>query len=203
MANTPGNVRYGAKGHVYVAIPGGSPSSPTDATGADSGTAPTGFTDLGLVSEDGFSIAKSVDTTDLKAWGAGIVRTSVTDTSHEFSFSLLETNADVMGLWFGADPTVVATTKFEIAVPGAAAVTEFRCAIDWRETIGGATKAFRLFLPRATVTSFEDLSFNENDPVSYGLTLKALSDGSGKAYYVWGTGADIESGRIATGFEID
>jgi hypothetical protein len=202
MANTPGNVRFGAKGSVYVAIPGVSPADPTDATGADS-TGPTGFTDLGLVSEDGVSISKSVDTSDLKAWGAGIVRTSVTDTSHEFSFSLLESNSDVMSLWFGADPAIFSTTKFKIEVPGQAAVTEFRLVVDWRETIGGSTKSFRFFVPRATITNFEDLSFNENDPVQYGLTIKPLSDSASKAYYVYGTAADIESGRIASGFEVD
>ena len=202
MANEPNNVRFGAKGSIYVAIPGGTPASPTDNTGASAGTGPSSWTDLGLVSEDGVSISKSVDTTDLKAWGAGIVRTSVTDTSHEFSFSLLESNADVMALWFGSDPDIVSVTKFDISVPGAAAVTEFRLTVDWRETIGGTTKAFRFFVPRATVVSFEDLSFNENDPVQYGMTIKPLSDSSGNAYYIWGTAADIETARVDAGFEV-
>jgi hypothetical protein len=127
----------------------------------------------------------------------------VTDTSHEFSFAMLETNADVLALYMGADPSIVATTKFQMSVPGQAAVLEFRMAIDWLETTAGATKAFRIFLPRATVTGFEDITLNTDEPVQYGLTVKALSDGTGNAFYVWGTAADIDSARIAAGYEND
>lgn len=206
MSQQPTLVRFGAKGGVFLAPSGTSPTSPTDATGASGGSGPSGFTDVGLISDDGVQTSKSIDVTKTKAWGAGVVRTSVTDAENTFQFTMLESNADVMGLYYGADPSATGTSgaKFEIAVPGLPGVLEFRMVIDWYEVQAGSTKAFRFFLPRATVTNFEDVTVNTTDPVQYGITVEAQADSAGKAFYIWGASADIDgTARIATGFEID
>lgn len=177
-------VRFGAEGSVSIAPT--ATTLPTD----ESTTLNVAFEDLGLISEDGASIGNSLTKSKLKAWGNGVVRTSVTDFERTVSFKCLETNARVLELWLGAENTG-ASPKVAYATSGQPAVVRKALVLDWNETIEGVEYAYRLVLPRAELDSVEDVTVNSNDPVEYGFVFLATADDNGKVSYFYTNEPDI------------
>lgn len=180
----PDLVRFGASGSVSLAPTG--TTLPTDATAA----LDAAFADLGLISEDGATISKALTTSELKAWGNGVVRKSVTDAPFSVSFVALETSDEVLSLYFGADNT----GSYPVAkyvVKGQPDIIEKALVLEWEETVGAETYNYRLVLPRAAVESVEDLTINSNDAVMYGFTFAAQADADGNVAYLYTTDGDI------------
>lgn len=99
MASTPSNAEIAVTGAFYVGA-----TSATAPTAIDSAT--TGFTDLGLLGEDGITESHDGNVEKLRAWQAGqVVRTVRTDGSVTFSFLALETSETVVELAYGTTVT--------------------------------------------------------------------------------------------------
>jgi hypothetical protein len=172
----PTNVRFGFGGTISVA-PAGT-AIPADA----STPLAAAYQDVGLISDAGFTLGKSVTTADLKAWGAGVVRTTITDSALTAQFSMLETNEASLQLWLGA-PNTGTAPAVEFAIPGQPTNDESVLVIDWHENYAGVDHVFRLVFPRAAIDSYQDVAVNTDNAVEYQITMKGLSDATGNAAY--------------------
>lgn len=108
MANdlVAGNVRVAVTGAVYVAPVG--TAAPVDADTALNAA----FKSLGYLSEDGVSIPRTVETSDIKAWqNSDVVRSSVTSDKFEVKFTMIETNDVTMGLFWGKTIAAAANAR--------------------------------------------------------------------------------------------
>lgn len=177
-------VRFGASGSVSIADT--STTLPTDEIAALA----AGFDNLGFISEEGATIGQSITKNKLKAWGNGVVRTSITDSEFTVSFKCLETNTHVLELWMGADNTGV-SPKVVYAGKGQPDIIRKALVVDWAETIESETYNFRLVLPRAELDSVADVTVNSNDPVEYEFTFTATADDSGNNRYLYTNETDI------------
>ena len=171
MANTAANVRVGVTGKVHTSAAG---TAPTDAT-----TALSGWTDLGYISEDGLTETPSVSTNDIKAWGGDIVRTIVTEHKVEFAFTLLETSAAVLEVYYN-DPDADTSGWVVSRTDGLRQKWVF-------EVIDGASLR-RLYLPDGQVTGVDAITHATEEAIGYGVTITAYPDNTGvKVYGFLGT----------------
>jgi hypothetical protein len=174
MALTAEAVRVGVTGAVHMA-PAGT-TLPTSIAGALNGA----FVDLGYISEDGITASNDVETTDLKGWqNAAVVRTLQTGHNFTLSFSMLETNAHTLELYFN---------DYTPGPGGTDALVKMTGDQGWRGClvldIVDGTNDMRIVLPDAQVTDFEDISIVSGDALQYGVTLSCYPDQSGnKAYF--------------------
>lgn len=178
MANTASYVTTGKpkiSGGIWVAPKG--TTLPTDATTA---LDTTKFVCLGYVSEDGLSNNNELTVDAIKAWGGNIVYRSLTEMNDEFSFALIETeNADVLKTVYGSD---------NVTVGGDNSITVNIVAEDPEEFVwvfelalrGGIAR--RIVVPDGAITAREEITYNDSDPVAYGVTVSAYPDANGKTH---------------------
>lgn len=177
MANTASYVTTGKpkiSGGIWVAPKG--TTLPTNATTTLGGA----FTCLGYVSEDGLSNNNELTVDAIKAWGGNIVYRSLTEMNDEFSFALIETeNADVLKTVYGSD---------NVTVSGDNSITVNIVAEDPEELVwvfelalrGGIAR--RIVIPDGAITAREEITYNDSDPVAYGVTVSAYPDANGKTH---------------------
>lgn len=184
MANTATNVTVGkpnVSGAVYRAPIG--TTLPTDATTA----LDAAFVPLGYVSEDGLSNNNELSVEATKAWGGNIVLRSLTEMNDEFALTLIETkNVDVLKAVYGdANVTVDANNNVTvnvIAEDPVEAVWVFELALR-----GGIAR--RIVIPDGAITSRDAITYNDSDPVGYGITISAYPDASAKTHVEYTEGA--------------
>lgn len=177
MANTATNVSTGKpniSGAVYAAPLG--TTLPTDATTA----LDAAFVCLGYVSEDGLENNNELDVAEIKAWGGNIVYRSLNGLDDTFSLSLIESeNVDVLKNVYGDD---------NVTVDASGNVTINIVAEDPQEKIwvfelamrGGRAK--RIVIPDGAITTRKAITYNDSDPVAYGITVSAYPDSTGKTH---------------------
>lgn len=165
MANNANNVRVGVTGSAWV--------------GATSATAPTtavsnltGFTELGYISADGITETRDRGTNDIRAWqNSDLVRTVVTDSMATFQFTLLEATKATVELYYGATVTG-SNGSIEVNPASTGGLKSFVLnAID-------GDKSIRLYIPSGEVTAVEPIAYVNGDPVSFGITVTAYSNGT-------------------------
>lgn len=161
MATSAANVVVGISGAAY--------------TGATSTTAPTsstsalaaGFTDLGYVSQDGIEISSDMNTSAIRAWqNSDLVRESVTESTLTFKFTLLETTAETVKLYFGA-AAVSGKVSYNPSSTGGRKSFVF-------DVVDGSTTV-RYYIPTGEVMKVEPIAVKNGEPVSYGITVVAYA----------------------------
>lgn len=186
MGNTASYVTTGKPkvvGGVWVAPKG--TTLPTDATAQ----LPAGYVCLGYVSEDGLSNNNELTVDAIKAWGGNIVYRSLTEMNDEFSLTLIETlNADVLEAVYGTE---------NVSVAGDGSATVNIVAEDPEEkvwvfelTLRG-DRARRIVIPDGAVTAREEISYNDSDPIGYGITVSAYPDENGKTHIEYTEGSAL------------
>ena len=181
MANDNTNVTVGKPkiaGAIYNA-PAGT-TLPTDATTALA----EAFTHLGYVSEDGVTNSNTASTNDIKAWGGDVVLSPQSEKPDRFSFTLLEAlKADVLKAVYGSD-NVSGTLTEGITVRANSSEAVASIWVIEMVMTNGALK--RIVIPNAKMTSIADISYKDNDPVGYNITLTAMpgSDGDTHKEYI-------------------
>lgn len=177
MANNAMNVSTGKpniSGAVFRAPLG--TTLPTDATSA----LDAAFVALGYVSEDGLSNSNEMDVSAIKAWGGMIVYRSLTELTDEFKLTLIESkNVDVLKAVYGSEnveTTAGGETKVTIkAEDPEEAVWVFDLALR-----GGQAK--RIVIPDGAITARDEITYNDSDPIGYGITVSAYPDSDGKTH---------------------
>lgn len=170
MALDSDNVRVAVTGAVYVG-----PTTSAAPTGSSSTL--TGFTDLGYVSADG--ITENIDrtTNQIRAWQNGsLVREVTSEGTYSVTLTFIETNQDVLELYFGS------------------AITAGQLNGDPTKT--GGRKSFvmdivdgsiveRTYIPAGEITAVGERTLASGEAVGYNVTITAYADTDNVTYKKW------------------
>ena len=172
--NTTSNVGVGAAGKVYVAPKG--TAAPTDASTA----LPAAWMNLGIISEDGITIAEDSDTTDINAWPpTGVVRTIKTKYKETAVFSPIEINEAVLKQLYGDAQVTVKSGKI-VAKHTGKDLPEVCLCID---VIHSDTVKGRYFAPLAQLTKKGEQALSGSDPSGREMTYSCNPDSTGVTIY--------------------
>lgn len=161
MALTADNVVVGITGKVYVGAT--TATSPTSTT-----STLTGFNELGYVTADGVEFATDKTTNQIRAWqNADLVREVITESTVTYTFSLLETNEDVIETYFGS---TMVDGKIELNPSNTGGRKSF--VID----VVDGDKAIRHYIPTGEILSVEAQTIQNGEAVTYGVTVTAYVD---------------------------
>lgn len=149
---------------------------PTDATSA----LDEAFVCLGYASEDGLSNSNEMDVSAIKAWGGMIVYRSLTELTDVFKTTLIETkNKDVLKAVYGDDNVTTTTAGDTKVVVKAEDPVEAVWVFDL-VLRGGLAK--RIVIPDGAITARDEITYNDSDPVGYGIEVSAYPDSDGKTH---------------------
>ena len=167
---------------VRVAVDGVVASAPTATTApTDAVTAlPTGFIDLGYVSEDGVTEANSQTVEKIKAWQkSAVVRSTVTEGETTYKLALIQTNADTLAEYYGA---AVATDGSIVVDP-----TREHPHRSYIIDVIDGDELIRTYIPDGQVTEVGDQVYQAGAPIGYEVTITAYDNvtlgGAAKKWY--------------------
>lgn len=165
-------VRVGTTGSVLVGalnLP-----APEDALAALTGA----WADLGYLTEDGITLSKSVDSTDINAWQSGVpVRTIITGQTLTLNFPMQQTNSITIGVYFGIEIGSDGVAH----IPSDPAPFERSLVMNW---VDGDYRS-RFYVPRAQLSDTGDIQVHRGDPVVFNVTFTALAPQGGGDLAVW------------------
>lgn len=181
------NVRVGYAGRFVFGAPGVTfPVNPQVAWDADD------FIDGGYISEDGVTTGASREAQDFYAWGFpnAPVRSQTTREEHTVRFTLIETTASSLSLYYGVPIADMTSTAAAGGVPQFISFTTGLGSDPDIRAIGldviEGDKLIRRCYPRAQVVDRGDQVFKSDSLVGWDITFKALlsSDGTSCLHYV-------------------
>lgn len=163
MATDAGNVQVAVTGAVYFAPIGDATATPpTDASTALA----AGWKDVGYISEDGVTEANDTESEEIKAWqNSDIVRKTITKNETSYNFTIIETNANALSLFYGKNVASGDTTH----TIGGAVTGKVKMVVD---VIDGS-QHIRRYIPEAEVTERGEVTFAATDAVGYDVTVTA------------------------------
>lgn len=161
MALDSTNVRVAVSGAVYVgATTETAPTSTSTALG-------TGWTDLGYVSADGIAEATSRSTNQIRAWqDASLVREVVTEATYKLTFTLLETKAEVLELYYGSALSTGVLSGDPAATGGRKSFV--------LDVVDGADIE-RIYIPSGEITEVGERTLASGDAIGYQVTVTAYA----------------------------
>lgn len=135
------------------------------------------FINLGYCTEDGLVNANTPTKEVVRAWGGDVVLTTQTEKNDTFNLTLIEVfNTEVLKVRFGAT-NVTGTLSTGISVTANADEDDlYSYVIDM---IGKGDVMHRIVIPQADLTEIGDITYVDNAPVGYPITLTAISDANG------------------------
>lgn len=181
MALTADNVIVALTGAAMVADVGA--TAPTDASTAWGG----GWTDLGFISEDGIDYDANRESKEIKAFQNGaVVRKMNTGEAPTWKFTLLETTAAGLGLYF-AGATITG------AAPGTGSI-DYKGANANKKAFGldivDGDRLIRWVIPLGEVSDIGTLAMKNGEPYSYELTITGYPGPGGTRFKkFWTTAA--------------
>lgn len=161
----------------------GDPSAlPTDATTKMSTL--KDFESCGTISENGFTLSKSVTSNKFKDWGGKVVLTAFSEEENTFKIEFTEINRPVVAKMKHGSKNVDAGTDGSVSHIKAVAGPGDKIAlvIDELESNGYLR---RTVVPRAMVDSFDDEAHKNGSLLVYGMTFTALAGDDGAAYHIY------------------
>lgn len=177
MGNNAMNVSTGKPkitGSIFRA-PLGTPL-PTDATSP----LDSAFVGLGYVSDSGLSNENNMDVSEIKAWGGVVVYRSLTGLADNFKLTLIESKSvEVLKTVYG-DNNVSVTAGGDIHVEVKAEDPQEAVYVIDLVLRNGIAK--RMVIQDGAITSRDEITYNDSDPIGYGVTISAYPDGNGKTH---------------------
>ena len=165
MALDASKVRVGVTG--ALSLGGATAVAPTDAVAALG----TGWTDLGYISEDGVTETRDRSSEQIRAWqNSDLLRVVVTESSMTYKCVLVETKAEVVGLYYG---TTVSADGSVVINPGETG-GRHKFALD---VIDGDAK-IRVYVPAGEITEVGDQVYANGQAIGYEVTITAYPDAS-------------------------
>lgn len=156
---------------VRVAVDGVIASGPLTATAPTDAVAalPSGFVDLGYVSEDGVTETSTQTVEKIRAWQkAAVVRQTVTEGESTFPYTLIQTNAAVLAEYYGA---TVANDGSIVLDP-----TRERPHRSYIIDVIDGDELIRTYIPDGQVTEVGDQVYQNGQPIGYEMTLTAYDN---------------------------
>ena len=162
-----------AKGPGLYVAPVGT-ALPTDATTALA----AGYEAVGYVAEDGQpTLGQSLSSEDVMAWQSlSALRKILTGKEVTLGFTLMETNPEAMGVYFGTEPPTVTDGAFSVDIMANELPPEYVAVVD----VADGDTSLRFVLNRATLSENGDTEFSRSAATGFPVTLTGLDDGSGK-----------------------
>src|SRR6266540_1585996 len=167
---TPSEIRVGASGTIYVA--------PSATAGPANITSPwTSFVNMGLATEDGCKIARSMDTNMIKVWQSiSVVRYLITGVGLTAAFTLVQSDKDIIPLYFGGGSvTAQGGRSYLYNISSAPTIDERVFGLEWVD--GSFT--YRFIMGRCMVTDTGETTVGRNDAIQWPFTMSAMSPSSG------------------------
>lgn len=177
MAQTALEVSVGkpsAAGGIYAGDP--NDTIPTDATTA----LPASFSNLGYVSDEGLVNSVEASTEDVTAWGGDTVMTVRTTRSETFSWTFIQTNADVLSEVYGPD-NVTEDAGGDLTVLHNNKELPRRVYVF--EILMTGNRVKRIVVPNAQITEVGDVTYVDGEAIGYEVTLSAYPDEDGNTAY--------------------
>lgn len=180
MANKPNAENVTAakpkvEGAIFVAPLG--TELPTDAVTALAES----YKSLGYVSKDGVSNNNSASTESTTDWGGDVVLDSQTEKTDTFKYTLIEAlNVDVLKHVYG-DENVTGTLAQGIKVT--ANRNEAKECVVVVDMLMRNNAVKRIVIPRAKVTTVDEVKYQRGQAVGYGVTVSANPDNTGNTHY--------------------
>lgn len=169
MALNAAAVTVGITGEVYTAASGATVTAPTTSVSA----LDSDLFGLGYVNEDGVEEAYEDTIEDIVAWqNATVVRSVRTESKATLKFTLIETKGKVLELYHPGSAIAIVSAgqwKMDVEAPSA----DRRAFV--LDVLDGA-KHIRLWVPTGEVTEREAVTYQNGDPVAYGVTLTCYPD---------------------------
>ena len=184
MPNEKKNVTTGKPkiaGAIFRATAG--TAVPTDATSELAAA----FKPLGYVSEEGVTNGRSSDTESVREWGGDSVYEAESNPEDTFHVTLIEAlNVEVLKAVHN-DSNVTGTLAEGITVKVNGEEHENAAWVVDMIMRNGVLK--RICIPDASITEVDEIVYRRNEPVGYGITLKAHADSAGNYHYEYIKGA--------------
>lgn len=177
--NSTANVTAGKPkltGSVFTAPEG--TALPTDATTALA----EAYKCLGYSSEDGLTNTITRESETVKAWGGDTVLTPQTEYEEAFGLTLIEPlRKEVLEVIYGSD-NVTEGSQLRTVTANSEELPNRVWVFDMVMSNG---KARRVVVPKAKVTEIGDITYTDNEPVGYELTVTAVPDSNGNTSYIY------------------
>ena len=139
------------------------------------------FKCLGYCSEDGLVNANKVNTEKVKAWGGDTVVNTATEKEDTFKTKLIESlNEEVIKTVYGKNNVEGSLTAGLTIKVNSTQAEDFIFVVEMILK-GGYVK--RIVVPIASISELGDITYKDNEPIGYDLTLLALPDASGNTHY--------------------
>jgi hypothetical protein len=179
VALDPDNVRVALTGAVYSAPL--NTSRPANAVQSW----PTGWVDLGWLSDDGITEAYNDDSNEIKAWQGGTtVRRVISGSEATLEFTCIETKPDVVELFHKSG--TIAAGVLEVMAPTG---DERMFGLDVLDD----DTYLRIVIPRGELTERGDVTYKSDEAVGYPMTITAYPGDSGLVLYKYSSSADWSS----------
>ena len=170
-------VRVAVSGAVYVGPI--DTAAPTD-TSTELDAA---FLDLGYVSESGISESITRDTTQIRGWQNGALLREVTSSgSYAITLTFLETNLNVLELYYGSTITSGALDGDPASTGGKQSFV-----ID---VIDGSDIE-RIYIHLGEVTSIGERTLASGEAIGYEVTITALADENNVTFKKWFSSLEV------------
>lgn len=157
------NVRVAVSGAVYVA-PIGSPAPSYSDDALDAA-----YTDLGYVSSDGITETLDRSTTQIRSWqNASLVREVISEGTYSVSMTFIETNEEVLALYYGS----AVTAGGEVSIDPRTSGGRQSFVID----VLDGSSIERVHIPTGEVTSIGERTLASGEAIGYEVTITAYAD---------------------------
>lgn len=139
------------------------------------------FVDQGYCSDEGIKNSNSPSSETVKAWGGDTVLNLQTEKPDNWKLTLLGAkDVNVLKTVYG-DDNVSGDLSTGITVTANSKEQDDSSWVVDQVLKGGTLK--RVVLPCASIAEVEEITYADNSPVGYGLTLSAKPDSAGNTHY--------------------
>lgn len=178
MANVAGNVLVAVTGGVrYAPLGTALPTSPAAALNV-------ALLDVGYIAESGVDKKESTSDNKIKAWqNADVVRTMQTEHGLQFALSMIETNANSLGAYWGGNYTAGVAQIKGGSLPHKV----------WVLDVIDGTNLIRYVVPDGQIVERGDISHVNGDAIMYPIVIECYPDAAGVKAYVYYTTSAVSA----------
>jgi hypothetical protein len=131
------------------------------------------FENVGFCSDAGLTNEITTETGSIKAWGGIEVMKPQTSRSEDFKFTMIETNPVALARIFGEENVIIdGSDGASFTVKHNARERDIRPWVI--EVLLTNERIKRIVVPRGQITSLDAITYNDSDPIGYGVTLSCF-----------------------------